>query len=200
MPKNNKLNICFFASHGGSNMQAIIDNIKLEELDIKISLVISNNSNSTALERAINEGIPSYHLSSITNPDNLDDVIIDKIKEYKVNIILLAGYMRKLGDRVIDEVEGRVLNIHPALLPKFGGKGMYGMNVHQAVIDAKEKKSGATVHIVSSNYDEGRILNQIEVDVFPEDDPETLAKRVLEVEHFIYTDTLKKILSGEIRI
>jgi phosphoribosylglycinamide formyltransferase-1 len=198
--KKEKMRICFFASHGGSNMQAIIDAIQIGLLSAEASLLITNNSQSYALERAKLAGIPSYHLSGKTNPSDLNEVIIEKLNKHQANIIVLAGYMKKLDDSIIDFVEGRVLNIHPALLPKFGGEGMYGINVHNAVISAEEKVSGATVHLVNNHYDEGRILNQIECPVLTDDTPEKLAERVLEIEHFIYTDTLIKITKGEIII
>ncbi len=200
MPNNEQLRICFFASHGGSNMQAIIDAIKANKINAIAALIISNNSSSFALERAKNEGIPAYHLSSKTNPDDLDDKIIEKMQMHKVNIVVLAGYMKKLNEKIIDFVKGRVLNIHPALLPKFGGRGMYGMNVHKAVIESGEEKSGPTVHLVNSKYDEGRILKQMEVPVLKNDTPDELAARVLEKEHIIYAQTIKEIAEGKIEI
>ena len=198
--KKEKMRICFFASHGGSNMQAILDSIESGILNAQASLLITNNSQSYALERAKIAGVPAYHLSGKTNPLDLNEVIIEKLRTHNVNIIVLAGYMKKLDDSIIDFVEGRVLNIHPALLPKFGGAGMYGMNVHTAVIEAGEKVSGATVHLVNNHYDEGRILNQIECPVLAGDSPEELAERILKIEHEIYTDTLIKITNGEIII
>lgn len=200
MPNLGKLRICFFASHGGTNMQAIIDSIKSRKLDIVPALMISNNSNSLALQRAKNENIPAYHLSSKTHPDNLSETILDKINEHKANIIVLAGYMKKLDNAVIDSVHGRVLNIHPALLPKFGGKGMFGSNVHKAVIEEKEKESGATVHIVDNKYDEGKILKQRKIKILENDTPESLAKRVLIIEHQIYSETLQEIADGTISL
>ncbi|MEI6090900.1 MAG: phosphoribosylglycinamide formyltransferase [bacterium] len=198
--KKEKMRICFFASHGGSNMQAILDAIQSGLLNAEASLLITNNSQSYAMERAKTVGMSAYHLSGKTNPDNLNSAIIEKLHFHKANIIVLAGYMKKLDDSIIDFVEGRVLNIHPALLPKFGGEGMYGMNVHNAVISAGEKVSGASVHLVNNHYDEGRILNQMKCEVLPDDTPEELAARVLKIEHIIYTDTLIKITIGEIII
>ena len=194
------MRICFFASHGGSNMQAILDAIQSGKLTAEASLMITNNSQSFARERAKTFGMPNYHLSAKTNPENLNSAIIEKLRLHSANIIVLAGYMKKLDDSIIDFVEGRVLNIHPALLPKFGGEGMYGINVHNAVISAGEKMSGASVHLVNNHYDEGRILNQMRCEVLPTDTPEELAARVLQIEHIIYTDTLIKITKGEIII
>jgi phosphoribosylglycinamide formyltransferase-1 len=197
-----ELKIAFFASHGGSNMQAIIDRLKRGGLPAESSLVISNNSGSGALERAQKEGIPAYHISSATHNDRSEFVsaITDLLNHHEINLIALAGYMKKLPDEVIDFLGGNVLNIHPALLPKFGGKGMYGINVHKAVIEAGENESGATVHLVNSVYDEGRILAQKKVPVLPGDSPESLAARVLKAEHELYPETIEKIAIGEIKI
>lgn len=192
----------FMASHSGTNMQAIIDAIKEGKLNAQACAVISNNSNSLALERARIEGIPAYHISSKKYPDEeeLAQAIINAFKENGVDTVVLAGYMKKLSPNVIHAFNGRVLNIHPALLPKFGGKGLYGMYVHEAVIRAGEKISGATVHLVDEHYDHGKILNQKTVDVSPEDTPESLAQKVLKIEHQLYVETLQKIASGEIVI
>ncbi|PKL85190.1 MAG: phosphoribosylglycinamide formyltransferase [Ignavibacteriae bacterium HGW-Ignavibacteriae-1] len=196
------LRIAFFASHGGSNMQAIIDAIKSGETDAVAALVISNNSESGAIERAKKEGIPFSHISSKTHPDENERIstMIEKLDECNIDLIILAGYMKKIPSQIIEHVGGRVLNIHPALLPKFGGEGMYGMNVHKAVIESGETVSGATVHLVDSEYDRGRILMQKEVPVLADDTPETLAARVLVAEHLLYKETLKKIISGDIII
>lgn len=195
-----KLRLGFLASHGGSNMQAILENIKSGMLDAEPAVLISNNSSSGAMEKAKNFGIPCFHLSSTAFPDEekLDEEIAKKLEEYKIDLVILAGYMKRIGERVLSSFKGRILNIHPALLPKHGGKGMYGMNVHKAVIEAGEDKSGATIHLVDEQYDKGRILNQMEVPVFIEDTAEVLAERVLKAEHFIYSDTIKKIINGEI--
>jgi phosphoribosylglycinamide formyltransferase-1 len=195
------LRIGFLASHGGSNMQAIIDAVKSGKLTgVSIGCVISNNSNSLALDRARTECIPAFHISTSNFPDenDLSRAIIDTLDECDVDTIILAGYMKKLSPEVIEHVHGRVLNIHPALLPKFGGHGMYGGRVHQAVITARETISGATIHLVDEHFDNGRILAQKTVPVCPEDTPDTLAIRVLGVEHILYTETLQKIVNEEI--
>ncbi|ROL57053.1 phosphoribosylglycinamide formyltransferase [Bacteroidetes/Chlorobi group bacterium Naka2016] len=195
-----KLRIGFLASHNGSNMQAIIDSIKRGELDAIPAVVISNNSNAFALERARREGIPAYHISSKQYPteEELDKAILETLIKHNVNIVCLAGYMKKVGPKVLNYFKNRVLNIHPALLPKFGGKGMFGKYVHEAVLKAGEKESGCTVHLVDEIYDHGRILGQKIVPVFPDDTVETLAQRVLEQEHKLYPEVLQKIAKGEI--
>lgn len=181
-------------------MQAIIDACKSGMINADPAVVISNNSNSMALERAKNEGIPAFHISQkkYPEPEELDNAIIAILERYEVDIVILAGYMKKLGSKVINRFKGKILNIHPALLPKYGGEGMYGKFVHEAVIKNKEKESGCTVHIVDEIYDHGRILGQTKVPVFPEDTPEILAERVLEQEHILYPEIIRKIANGEI--
>lgn len=194
------LNLGFLASHSGSNVQAIIDAIEQGKLNARPCVVISNNSNAYVLERAKKKGIPFYHISSqhYPNEEVLDQKILETLIKHNVDIVILAGYMKKVDSKVLSHFRNRVLNIHPALLPKFGGKGMYGKFVHEAVIKAGEKESGCTVHLVDEHYDQGRILGQIKVPVFPDDTPETLAERVLAEEHRLYPTVLQKIANGEI--
>ena len=195
-------NIAFFASHGGSNMQAIIDEIERGRLKSKPALVISNNSKSGSAERAAKHNIPFYHISTITHPDETErtEYIMSLFTQYNINLVVLAGYMKKLPVEIINKVGGRVLNIHPALLPKFGGEGMYGMNVHKAVIESKEYYSGATVHLVDSEYDRGKILHSRSLDVFTDDTPESLAERVLKIEHQIYPEVIEMLENEKIKI
>jgi phosphoribosylglycinamide formyltransferase 1 len=181
------LMIAVFASGGGTNLQALIDAAKTGRLRGKIGVVISNNSNAYALLRAKDENIPAFHISSKLFPD--EDEYKSKLKTvleyYQINLIVLAGYMKLLPIEIIRQYKSRVINIHPALLPKYGGKGMFGINVHKAVIEAGDKISGATVHFVDEIYDHGKILLQRIVPVMPGDTPEELAQRVLRVEHEI---------------
>ena len=196
------MNIAFLASHNGSNMQAIIDACKSGDLQATPAIVISNNSDSGALARARQEGIPWRHLSSKThpNPDDLDQAILDAMLEHDAEVIILAGYMRQLGPKTLSRFAGRIFNIHPALLPKFGGKGMYGMRVHEAVIASRETETGVSIHIVDANYDTGPVIAQARVPVEPMDTPETLAARVLQRENTFYVETLRKIVTGEIAL
>ena len=126
----------------------------------------------------------------------LDTSIYEVLRNYEVDFVLLAGYMKMVGSLVLSAFEGKILNVHPSLLPKHGGQGMYGINVHRAVIDAGEKKSGATIHLVNSDYDKGKILGQNSVIVDKDDTPDSLAKKVLKIEHSLYVETLKKIIEG----
>lgn len=192
-----KMNLAFLASHGGSNMQAIIDAVKAGRINANLIAVISNNSSSKALQRAETEGIPGYHISSQTH-HNPDTAITRLLLEKEADLIILAGYMKKVGNETLKAFKGRVLNIHPALLPNFGGKGMYGKRVHEAVLSAGVPVTGVTIHVIDERYDNGPILAQAEVAVQDNDTADTLAARVLETEHTLYPDTIAKIISGDI--
>ena len=189
------MNIAVFASHGGSDLQAIIDGCKNNQINAKVAVVISNNGSSMALQRAADEGIPNYHLSAKKSgsEESLATEILDVLSKYNVDMILLAGYMRMLHISVFERYNNRIFNIHPALLPKFGGKGMFGMNVNTAVIEAKESETGVT-----AEYDSGEIVAQTTVPVLEGDTPETLAERVLEREHEFLVEVIADIVNGKI--
>lgn len=194
------IHLGFLASGRGSNMQAIINACAGGALRAEPVVVISNNPDAGALIIAKNKKIPNYHLSSKTHPDpkQLDKTITETLNNYQADLIVLAGYMKQVGPVLLKEYKNRVINIHPSLLPRHGGKEMYGMNVHRAVIEAGEKETGATVHLVNDKYDEGLILAQRKIDVATTDTAESLAERVLEVEHSLYTEVLQDIVSGKI--
>lgn len=196
------MNIAVFASHGGSDLQAIIDGCKDNKINARVVAVISNNGDSTALERAEKEYIPAYHLSAkkFGSEEALSVKILDVLTEHKTDMIFLAGYMRMLHADILKKYKNRVFNIHPALLPKFGGRGMYGMNVHRAVIEAGETETGVTIHRVSPEYDSGEIVAQTRVAVFADDTAETLANRVLEREHEFLVEVISDIAEGKIAI
>ena len=187
-----KLRLGALASGGGTNLQAIIDACKRGDLNAEVCVVISNNSRARALQRARNEGIPAYHLSTATHPKTLDEEISRALQAHAVDLVLLAGYMRLLGPATLARFHNRVLNSHPALLPKFGGKGMYGRNVHKAVLDAGEAVTGVTIHYVDEQYDHGETLAQCEVPVLPDDTLETLEERVKERERHFWIETLSE--------
>lgn len=196
------LKIGVLASHGGSNMQAIIDEIEAGRLDAEIVLVISNNSGSGALERARRHGLPWRHLSGRHHPEAaaLDEAIQTALTDAGAEVVVLAGYMKKIGARTLAAFEGRMLNIHPALLPRHGGPGMYGIHPHEAVIAAGDAESGATVHAVTADYDEGPILKQRRVPVLADDTPQSLQERVLREEHVIYAEVLADVVAGRITL
>ena len=178
-------NIAIFASGGGSNLQAIIDACKSGKLDAKVCVVISNNKNAFALQRAESENIPGYHLID-------ENKIYNTLRNYETDFIFLCGYLKKIGKSILDAYE--IYNIHPALLPKYGGKGMYGINVHKAVLEAKEKETGVTLHRVDASYDTGEIIAQTKVPVLDGDTPEVLAASVLAREHIFIVEAFREIL------
>ena len=191
--------LAVLVSGGGSNLQSIIDETKNGILkDIaEVVIVISNNPLAYGIERAKKENIKAVALDyKNMDKQDYDNQIYKLIKESDADIICLAGYLKKVPDNIVKEYKSRILNIHPALLPKFGGKGMYGHFVHEAVVKAKEKKSGPTVHYVDENYDTGSIILQKEVPVYETDTPEDVAKRVLVQEHIIFPQAIKKVIES----
>lgn len=194
------LRLGLFASHGGTNLQAILDACAADQIDATPAVVISNNSKAVALERARNAGVPALHMSSVTHGDELDAATRTVLIDHGVQLVVLAGYMKRLGPKTLAEYEGRIVNVHPALLPKHGGPGMYGARVHEAVLAAQDAVTGVTVHLVDEEYDNGRVLAQQEVPVMPGDDVESLAARVLTVEHRLYVATIARIASGDIAL
>ena len=188
------------ASHGGTNLQAIIDACKEGRLDAQVCVVISNNSNSMVLERARREGIPHRHLSSKTHPNDteLDRAILLTLEDHEVDIVVMAGYMKMLGPATLARFRNRVMNSHPALLPKFGGKRMFGSRVHEAVLAMGEEVSGATIHLADDQYDHGPNVAQCEVPVLDGDTLDSLTQRVQESERALWVDTLQKIATSEI--
>lgn len=187
-------NLAFFASHTGSNFQAIVKNCQNGNIQANPKILISNNSDSGAMAFAKENNIKTYHISDKTslNPDN---DILNALKDNEIDLVILAGYMKKIPAEVIKAYPNKILNIHPALLPKFGGKGMYGMNVHEAVIESKEQFSGLTIHYVTENYDEGEYLLQYTLKVNQDDTPETLQKRILEYEHLLYSRVIADLIN-----
>ncbi|MCD7710382.1 MAG: phosphoribosylglycinamide formyltransferase [Porphyromonadaceae bacterium] len=194
--------IAVFASHGGSNLQAVIDAVSENRLAARIGVVISNNSTAEALERARRAGITACHISlkSSGSEEEMARKMLEALAASKADFILLLGYMRMLPLPVLTHYRNRIFNIHPALLPRYGGKGMYGIHVHEAVIAAGEKMSGVTIHRVDESYDRGEIVAQTQVPVLPDDTPEKLAARVLAREHTFLIETVQRILSGQIAI
>lgn len=194
------MNLGFLASGRGSNMQSVIDACASGRLRARPCVVISNNSQSGAIGRAKDENIPYRHLSSVTHPDprHLDRAVRDELIQYQADLVVLAGYMKKIGPQTLAQFAGRIVNIHPALLPSFGGAGMYGIRVHRAVLASGATESGVTVHLVNAEYDQGPILAQRRVPVLPGDSPESLAWRVLEQEHSLLVETLEGIVQGRI--
>ena len=196
------LRIAVLASHGGSNLQALIDGCASGQIDGEVVLVVSNNKKAFALERARNHHIDTLILTDAAYPapNEYAGELLSQLASRKVNLICLAGYMKMIPQPVIEEYRDRIINIHPALLPKHGGKGMYGIHVHESVIAARESETGVTIHLVNEHYDDGRIIAQESVAVHPDDTPQSLQERVLELEHQLYPDTVARIAAGEITL
>ena len=200
------LRLAVFASGGGSNLQAIIDRFNSKpqsELPVRVALVISDRADAGALARARAAGIEAMHIQVSGRPADLSTrEMLAALEFADIDMIALAGYLRLVPSAIIKRFPERIVNIHPAMLPYFGGKGMYGMNVHRAVLESGMPFSGATVHYVSDNYDEGDIIAQWAVPVLPDDTAEALAARVLEVEHVLYPAVIelvaRRILGEEI--
>lgn len=193
------LRIGVLASHEGTTLQAILDACAAGEITAQVVTVISNNSDSGALRRARAAGTQAVHLSSKTHPEPgaLDAAIIEALTAQQADVVMLAGYMKKLGPALLERYRGRILNTHPALLPKFGGHGMYGMRVHEAVLRAGETESGSSVHLVDAEYDTGRVLAQTQVPVETDDTPEALAQRVQAAERRLLVSVLGQIAQGQ---
>ena len=192
--------LAILVSGRGSNMTALIDAIEQGRLHASVDLVLSNNADSQALVTAKEKEINTVYLSSRTHPDSdaLDIAMKDVLEQHNIDYVLLAGFMKKIGPKTLAAYKGRMINIHPSLLPKYGGQGMFGLNVHKAVIADGEKETGVTIHLVDDEYDEGDILAQQVVTVAENDSAETLAARVLKVEHVLFAETVQKIIDGSI--
>ena len=189
----NPISLGIMASHGGTNLQAIMDACAQGALNAEVKLVISNNSGSRALSRARAGNIPALHLSSITHPgfEDLDLETKNMFLSRGVDYVVLAGYMKKVGPALLQAFSGKILNSHPSLLPKYGGRGMYGDKVHEAVIRNGESETGVTIHVVDGEYDSGRIILQDRVPVLQTDTIDDLRQRVQKVERALWINVLR---------
>ena len=198
------MKIAVFVSGGGTNLQAIIDNTKDGILkDVEIVLVLSSSKGAYALERAANNGIPSAVVSrkDFDSVEAWDNAVVEAVDKSGAELIVLAGYLSLLGPKIVSKYSNRIINIHPALIPSFCGAGMYGIRPHKAALAKGVKVSGATVHFVNENYDEGPILLQKAVDVLPDDTPETLQKRIMqECEWKLLPQAIRLIADGRVVI
>jgi phosphoribosylglycinamide formyltransferase-1 len=196
------LRIGVLASGRGSNFAALIRAIQEGRLRAEIRVLVSNRKGAGALDIAREHGIPAVFLSpkGYASPEEYDRAIMEVLETYGVNFVALAGYMRYITPGFVQKFRHRMVNIHPALLPSFGGKGMYGIHVHEAVLERGCKVTGVTVHIVDEQYDHGPIVLQRCVPVMEEDTPETLAARVLEQEHQVYAEALQLFAEDRVRV
>ena len=188
--------IALLASHEGSLMQAVIDACEGGRLDATVRLVISNNSRAGALARAAKSGIASVHMSRQTHGDDerLDQAMKHALQRAEVDLVVLAGYMRPVGEHTLKAFPGRIINCHPALLPKYGGQGFYGQRVHRAVLDAGDTETGSTIHHVDEVYDRGPIIVQNCISVLPGDTVEALEARVKASEHELLIQAIDRIM------
>lgn len=188
--------IAVFASGGGSNFQAIADSCSDGTVPARVALCVSTDAEAGVVGRAGRLGVSTHVLSGDEDADSINALL----EKHGIDLVALAGYMRKIPPTVVDTFRHRMMNIHPALLPSFGGKGLYGMRVHRAVIDHGVRWTGATVHFVDEEYDTGPIILQDVVPVRQDDTPETLAERVLRTEHRIYPQAVRLFAEGRLRV
>lgn len=185
-----------FASGNGSTLQTIIDSIETHELEAKIDLVVSDNPNAYALKRAEKHDIDTYIIQS-KKSEARDLELSNILSNYKIDLIVLAGYLKMIGPKLLQTYT--IINTHPSLLPKFGGKGMHGMHVHEAVVEAKEKITGATIHFVNGEYDKGTIISQTKVEVLPTDTAEDVSCKVQAAEKIQLIEVLNQFVKQGLR-
>lgn len=194
--------LAVFASGRGSNFQAILKEIKQGNIPATVGLCITNNPKAGVIDIAADNGIPVKIFSTKEFPDSIsyNDAILLALIESKIDFIILAGYLKLIGNQIVDRYSNKIVNIHPALLPAFGGKGMYGHHVHDAVYKRGVKISGATVHLVNNEFDAGPIVLQKIVSIEDAGSPEEIARRVLEVEHEIFPKAVKLLVEEKIEV
>jgi len=198
----NKLRMAVFASGRGSNFKAIYQAVKNGELYADIALLLASSASAGALDFAREKGIPAQPVNrhGFETREEFIANLIEVLQKHETNFIVLAGYLKKIPEEIIKLFPGAITNIHPGLLPAFGGKGMYGERVHKAVLEKGCKISGVTVHLVDAIYDHGPIVAQRCVEVFAADTPGTLAERILKVEHQIYPEVLEDFARGRVKV
>lgn len=186
----------FLASNNGSSLRAIVAAAQAGNLDVEPRLVVSNRKTAPALDFARAQGIQALFIPTVNDPEQADQRLADALAAAGAELVVLSGYLRRLGPITLGRFAGRVLNIHPALLPRHGGQGMYGRRVHEAVLAAGDRISGATVHLVDGDYDHGAPLARLEIAVPPGDTAEALERRVMAAEPSLFVETLQRIAAG----
>ncbi|HEY2048053.1 MAG TPA: phosphoribosylglycinamide formyltransferase [Caulobacteraceae bacterium] len=194
------MDLAFLASNNGSSLRAIVAAIRAGELTASPRLVVSNRRAAPALEFALSEGIEARFIPTVPDPEIADTRLADALTESGANLVVLSGYLRKLGPRTLAAFQGRILNIHPALLPEFGGQGMYGRRVHEAVLGAGAPFTGATVHLVDEAYDHGPVIAQQRLAVRAGETVESLEARVMAMEPKLFVETLQRIANGSLSL
>lgn len=187
-------NLVIFASGSGSNFLSIIKAIKNGTLKASVTGLITDNPHAGACTHARNNNIPVSVIPGKNNP-SFSITILEVLNKWKPDFIVLAGFLSKIPESVVELFPNRIINIHPSLLPKYGGKGFYGLHVHKAVLEAGDAFSGCTVHFVNNEYDKGDIIAQQKVPVLPDDTPETLAARVLKAEHKLLPQVISQLIN-----
>jgi phosphoribosylglycinamide formyltransferase-1 len=195
-----KLKLGFLASGAGSSARAIVAAIEAGALAAEARLMVSNNKSAPALEFARQHGVPELCLPTQADPEAADAALAEALAANGVELVVLSGYLRRLGSRTLDRYAGRVVNIHPGPLPEFGGHGMYGRRVHEAVLAAGVAESGVAIHVVDEEYDHGPVIARTVVPLHPGDTPETLEARVRAAEPAFFVETLQRIARGEIAL
>ncbi|MDL2222491.1 phosphoribosylglycinamide formyltransferase [Bacteroidales bacterium OttesenSCG-928-M11] len=188
--------IAILASGSGSNAENIIKYFRENNSETEFPIILSNKKDAYVHERAAKLGIPSYTINKVGFESG---DALEILKEHQIDFIVLAGFLLKVPENILKSYPNRIINIHPALLPKYGGKGMYGLHVHEAVVAAKEKESGITVHYVNEHYDEGEVIFQAKCDVLPSDSPEDVANKVHDLEYKHFPKVISDILNTNIK-
>ena len=194
------LKLGFLASGNGSSARAIIAAIRAGDLAAEPRVLISNNRNAPALGFAAGQDVPALHIPTQSDPASADERLAAALSAHGVELIVLSGYLRQLGPRTLARYEGRILNIHPGPLPQFGGHGMYGRRVHEAVIAAGVAESGIVIHLVDAEYDRGPVIARCSVPVEPGDSAESLEARVTGLEPDFFVETLRRIAQGALAL
>jgi phosphoribosylglycinamide formyltransferase 1 len=188
------LQIAVLASHQGTNFQAVVNACQQGKVQANVALLICNNSGAPVMAKARESGVPTAHLSSLTHPSPsvLDESMSKHLADKNVELVVLAGYMKKLGRCVLKDYRDRIINVHPSLLPRHGGPSFYGSRVHKAVIESGDRETGATVHLVNEDYDMGKALLQEKITVNDNDSPDSLAKRLHPIEHKLLIEVIQQ--------
>jgi phosphoribosylglycinamide formyltransferase-1 len=184
--------IAIFASGSGSNAENIVLHFN-QNPAIKVNLILTNNSNAGVLDRAKRLNVPTTEFTAKELKET--NAVLSLLKEYDIDFVVLAGFLLKVPDSLLKAYPNRIVNIHPALLPKYGGKGMYGAHVHEAVVAAGEKESGITIHYINEHYDEGDIIFQSKCGINPSDTPDDVARKVHELEYKYYPSVIEDVLN-----